>query len=193
MVIIELLVEYPYLLVPLIFFARVADVSLGAFRTIVVFRGHKFLASFIGFFEIIIWLIAAAQVLTNLDQWYLALAYASGFAVGNYVGISIENRFAIGNELIRCISFNRDVLSEKLREEGFKVVSFDGDMGEAYPVELLLIIEKRRKVPSLIRLIKDLDPSAVYSVSDVKSVYEGPDILPRRSLLGGVFMEIGKR
>ena len=178
---------------PLIFFARVADVSLGTFRTIVVFRGHKILASFIGFFEIIIWLIAAAQVLTNLDQWYLALAYASGFAVGNYVGISIENRFAIGNELIRCISFNRDVLSEKLREEGFKVVSFDGDMGEAYPVELLLIIEKRRKVPSLIRLIKDLDPSAVYSVSDVKSVYEGPDILPRRSLLGSVFMEIGKR
>lgn len=193
MVIIELLVEYPYLLVPLIFFARVADVSLGTFRTIVVFRGHKFLASFIGFFEIIIWLIAAAQVLTNLDQWYLALAYASGFAVGNYVGISIENRFAIGNELIRCISFNRDVLSEKLREEGFKVVSFDGDMGEAYPVELLLIIEKRRKVPSLIRLIKDLDSSAVYSVSDVKSVYEGPDILPRRSLLRSVFMEIGKR
>ena len=178
---------------PLIFFARVADVSLGTFRTIVVYRGHKLLASFIGFFEIIIWLVAAAQVLTNLDQWYLALAYASGFAVGNYVGISIENRFAIGNELIRCISFNRDVLAGKLREEGFKVVSFDGDMGEAYPVELLLIIEKRRKVPSLIRLIKDLDSTAVYSVSDVKSVYEGPVLLPRRSLLRNAFMEFGKR
>ena len=107
---IELLVEYPYLLVPLIFLARVADVSLGTFRTIVVFRGRKFLASFIGFFEIIIWLVAAGQVLTNLDQWYLALAYASGFAVGNYVGISIENRFAIGNELIRCISFNLSLI-----------------------------------------------------------------------------------
>ena len=136
----DLLVEYPYLLVPLIFFARVADVSLGTFRTIVIFRGHKLLAALIGFFEIIIWLVAAAQVLTNLEQWYLALAYASGFAVGNYVGISIESSFAIGNELIRCISFNRDVLAEKLRNEGFKVVSFDGDMGESHPVELLLII-----------------------------------------------------
>ncbi len=178
---------------PLIFFARVADVSLGTFRTIVIFRGHKFLASFIGFFEIIIWLVAAAQVLTNLDQWYLALAYASGFAVGNYVGISIESRFAIGKELIRCISFNRDVLADKLRAEGFKVVSFDGDMGEAYPVELLLIIEKRRYVPSLIQLIKDLDSTAVYSVSDVKSVYEGPDLLPQSSLLNSVFMQMGKR
>jgi len=183
MLIVELVVEYPYVLAPLIFLARVADVSLATFRTIVIFRGRRFLASFIGFFEIIIWLVAAAQVLTNLDQWYLALAYASGFAVGNYVGISIESRFAIGNELIRCISFNRDVLAGKLRKEGFKVVSFDGDMGEGYPVELLLIIEKRRSIPSLIRLIKELDPTAVYSVSDVKSVYDGPVLLPRRSFL----------
>jgi len=189
----ELLIEYPYLLAPLIFLARVADVSLGTFRTIVVFRGHKFMASFIGFFEIIIWLVAAAQVLTNLDQWYLALAYASGFAVGNYVGIWIESRFAIGDELVRCISFNRDVLAEKIREKGFKVVSFDGDMGEVNPVELLLIVEKRRNVPSLIQLIKELDQTAVYSISDVKSVYEGPDLLPRRSFLGSAFMLPGKR
>ncbi|EDN69914.1 conserved hypothetical protein [Beggiatoa sp. PS] len=138
-----------------------------------------------------IWLVAAAQVLTNLDQWYLALAYASGFAVGNYVGISIESRFAIGKELIRCISFNRDVLAEQLRNKGFKVVSFDGDMGKTYPVELLLIIEKRRNVSSLIQLINEFDPSAVYSISDVKSVYEGPD-LPRRSLLHSVLMQMGK-
>jgi len=178
----ELLVEYPYLLVPLIFFARVADVSLATFRTIVIFRGHKLLASVIGFFEIIIWLLAAAQVLTNLDQWYLALAYASGFAVGNYAGISIESHFAIGSELVRCISFNRDVLAGKLRKQGFKVVSLEGDMGKVFPVELLLIIEKRRNVPGLIQSIKELDDTAVYSVSDIKSVYEGPGLLPRRGL-----------
>lgn len=157
-----------------------------------VFRGHKLLASVIGFFEISIWLVAASQVLTNLDHWYFALAYAGGFAVGNYVGITIESRFAIGNDLIRCISFNRDVLAGKLRDEGFKAVSFDGDMGEAHPVELLLIIEKRRNVPSLIKLIKDLDHTAVYSVSDVKHVYDGPDLLPRHNLFGGAFMQFRK-
>jgi len=189
----ELFIVYPYLLVPLIFLARVADVSLGTFRTIVVFRGQKLLASFIGFFEIMIWLVAASKVLNNLDQWYLALAYASGFAVGNYVGIWIESRFAIGNELIRCISYNRDVLADKLREEGVKVVSFDGDMGKAYPVELLLITDKRRNIPSLIALIKKLDKSAVYSISDVKSVYEGPDLLPRHSFFGTASILMGKR
>ena len=176
----ELLDSMPYLLALLVFIARVMDVSLGTFRTIVVFRGHKFLAAFIGFFEITIWLVAAGQVFQNLDQWYLALAYAGGFSVGNYVGMWIENRFAIGNELVRCLSFNRDVLAEKVREKGFKVVSFDGDMGHEKPIELLFIVEKRRNVPSLIDLIKTLDSTAVYSVSDVKSVYEGPGPVGRR-------------
>ena len=63
------------------------------------------------------------------------------------------------------------------------MVAFDGDMGEDKPVEFLFIVEKRRNVPRLIRLIKELDQNAVYSVSDVKSVYEGTDLLPRRSFL----------
>jgi len=181
------------LLAPLIFFSRVADVSLATFRTIIIFRGRKLLASFIGFFEITIWLVAAGLVFANLDQWYLAAAYATGFAVGNYVGISIESRFAIGKELILCISFNRDVLAEKLRDKGFKVASFDGDMGEAHPIELLFITEKRRNVPSIIQLIKVLDQTAIYSVSDVKSVYEGPDLLPSRNLLRSTLMLLRKR
>ncbi len=151
------------------------------------------MASFIGFFEISIWLLAAAQVFANLDQWHLALAYAGGFAVGNYVGIVIENRFAIGDELVRCISFNRYVLAENLRENGYKVIAFDGDMGKNHPVEILLITEKRRNVPSLIQLIKVFDQTAIYSVSDVKSVYDGPDLLPRRNLLRSTLMMLRKR
>ena len=189
----ELLIEFPYLLIPFIFLARVADVSLGTFRTIVVFRGQKFIAALIGFFEIIIWLFAAGHVLKNLDKWYLALAYAAGFSVGNYVGVWIESRFAIGDELIRCISFSRHILADKIRSKGFKVVSFDGDMGQTHPVELLLIVEKRRNIPALICLIKDLDPTAVYTISDVKSVYDGPVLLKHRSFFDTAFMHSLKR
>jgi uncharacterized protein YebE (UPF0316 family) len=177
----EFVAQYPYILALLIFLSRVADVSLGTFRTIVIFRGYKLLASAIGFFEIIIWLVAAGQVFKHLDQWHLAFAYSAGFASGIYVGMWIENRFAIGKELIRCISFNRDILAEKIRNEGFKVVSVDGDMGEDKPVEVLFIVEKRRNIPELIQLINELDSNAVYTVSDLKSVYDGPDFISKRS------------
>ena len=103
-------------------------------------------------------------------------------------GMWIENHFAIGDELVRCLSFSRDILAGKIRDKGFKVISVDGDMGENKFVELMFIVEKRRNVPGLIKLIKELDQSAVYTVSDVKSVYEGPDLLPRRSFLGTIFL-----
>ena len=177
----EFIVEYPYLLAILIFLSRVADVSLGTFRTIVIFRGYKLLSSMIGFVEISIWLIAAGMVLKNLDQWHLAIAYSAGFATGIYVGMWIENSFAIGKELVRCISFNRDILALKIREKGHQVVSVDGDMGEDKPVEVLFIVERRRNIPKLIRLINELDQKAVYTISDLKSVYDGPDFINKSS------------
>jgi len=189
----DLLTEFPYLLALLIFLARVADVSLGTVRTIVVFRGYKFLAGVIGFFEILVWLVAAGQVLGNLDQWHLAIAYAAGFGTGNYVGIWIESRLAMGSEMIRCISYDRDVLANKIRHAGYKVISFDGDFGRDDPVELLLIVEKRRKIHELIKLIRELDQTAMYSVSPVTSVYDGPILMPRRTFLGSPLTLPGKR
>lgn len=189
----DLISQSPYLLTLLIFLARVADVSLGTVRTIVGFRGYKLLAAAIGFFEIIIWLIAAGQVLGNLDQWHLAIAYAGGFGTGNYVGIWIESRLAMGSEMVRCISYNPDVLANKIRQAGYKVISFDGDFGGDEPVELLLIIEKRRKIHELIKLLGKLDRFAEYSVSPITSVYDAPDLLPRRTFLGSPIFLPGKR
>ncbi len=102
-----------------------------------------------------------------MDKWFLALAYAGDFSVSNYVGMWIENRFAIGNELVRYLQFNRDILAKKIRDAGFQVISVDGDMGDDKLVELMFIVEKRRKISGLTELIKSLDNTAVYSVSVV--------------------------
>ena len=121
---------HPVLLAMAIFFARIMDVSLGTVRTIVVFRGHRLLAAVIGFFEIIIWVVAAGQVLQNLDAWYLVVAYAGGFGAGNYIGIWMESKLAIGREMVSAISFRADGgLARLLRERGFRAIDVDADMG----------------------------------------------------------------
>lgn len=66
--------EYPLVMVSLIFFARILDVSIGTVRTILVFRSHRIWAAVLGFFEVLIWLVAAGSVIQNLDTWYLAIA-----------------------------------------------------------------------------------------------------------------------
>ena len=54
---------HAWVLAPLIFCARVTDVSLGTCRQIIVVRGHRVLAAGIGFFESLIWLTAVSAVI----------------------------------------------------------------------------------------------------------------------------------
>src|SRR5262245_9825480 len=171
----SLIGTHAWLLAPLIFFARVTDVSLGTCRAIIVVRGHRILAAGIGFFESIIWLLAVSAVIKHIDAWYLALAYGAGFATGNYVGIWLESRIAIGSELVRAIVFDAPHrLADALRNLGYQAVQIAGSAGAGRPVEVILVVETRRRVPDLLTAIQRDAPGAVYTISDVKSVYEGP-------------------
>jgi uncharacterized protein YebE (UPF0316 family) len=166
---------HAWVLAPLIFCARVTDVSLGTCRQIIVVRGHRVLAAGIGFFESLIWLTAVSAVIARLDAWYLALAYGAGFATGNYVGIWLESRLAIGSELVRAIVIVAPHMpADALRERGYQAVQVAGSAGAGRPVEVILVVEARKRVPDLLAAIQRDAPGAVYTISDVKSVYEGP-------------------
>ena len=52
----------------LIFFARVADVSLGTMRIIFVSKNLKKLAPIVGFFEVFIWINVIGQVMQNVNS-----------------------------------------------------------------------------------------------------------------------------
>lgn len=168
----ELLDQAPWLLAIAIFAARVLDVSLGTVRILIGFRGHRLLASLIGFFEALIWVLAARQVLVHLDAWYLAVGYAAGFATGNFVGISLEKRLGVGMELVRIISYDPSVpLAHELTTLGFSVVEIKGSLRNRQPVEVIYVVARRRRVPDLIRRVTELEPSAIYTIADVKTCH----------------------
>jgi uncharacterized protein YebE (UPF0316 family) len=171
----------PWLLAPAIFVARVADVSLGTIRIIIGFRGYRWLAALIGFVEALIWVLAVRQVLLHLDaQPWLAVAYAGGFAAGNYLGISMERRIGVGRELVRAICYREDVsLAAALREAGYRVVELEGRGKGGRRVQVVYVVERRRKVPALIAMIAAFDAEAIYTVADVKThVGEEADLPP---------------
>ncbi len=188
----EFFSTYPWLLAPVIFLARVADVSLGTFRTIIVFRGHRPLAAAVGFVEVLIWVAAAGQVFNNLGSWHLAVAYAGGFACGNYFGMWLESRVAIGRELVRAISFGeKGRLAQKLRDVGHQVIELSGK-ADNQPVEIVLVVEKRRKIGALLSTIRAEDPQAIYTISDIKSSY-GQGLIEDKPLFNAGWRVRGKR
>jgi uncharacterized protein YebE (UPF0316 family) len=75
---------------------RICDVSLGTLRTIFVVQGRKYFAALVGFVEVLIWVFVIRFVVQNLDQFQNLIGYAAGFALGNILGITIEQKIGLG-------------------------------------------------------------------------------------------------
>lgn len=165
--------EYTYVLLPLmIFLLRIVDVSMGTLRIIFVSKGYKKLAPLIGFFEILIWIFAVSRIMENLNNWICYVAYAGGFATGNLVGMILEERLAIGHELIRVITKKEAIeLINALKDKGFGITSIkaNGINGE---VAVLYIIINRKKIDEVLETIKKYNPQALYTVEDIRSVHK---------------------
>ena len=173
------------ILIPLaIMLARICDVTLGTLRIIFVSRGMKILAPLLGFFEVLIWLIAIGQIMQNLSSWTHYVAYATGFALGNFIGILVEERLAVGMLAVRIITQKEATgLIAELRRQKIGTTSIDG-RGMTGKVSLIFLIINRQHLPLIQALVQKYNPQAFVSVSDVRSVQEG--YFPKRDSGRGV-------
>ncbi|NLA32292.1 MAG: DUF2179 domain-containing protein, partial [Methanomicrobiales archaeon] len=146
-----------------IFFARICDVTIGTMRIIFVARGMKMIAPILGFVEVFIWIIAIGQIFQNLTNPLNYLAYAAGFGMGNYVGMLIEERLAMGLALIRVIT-PRDAtnLIDYLRAAGYGVTVLDAQ-GKQGPGKVIFSVIKRKNVKDVENAIHEFAPKAFYS------------------------------
>ena len=170
---------YTWMILPaLIFIARVLDVSLGTVRVIFVSKGLKYIAPFVGFFEVLIWLLAIGQIMANLKNPACYIAYAGGFATGNYVGIIIAEKLSLGIVLLRVVTQkDADELVQSLSSAEYGVTSIDGQ-GVHGNVKIIFTIIQRKEITKVIELVKRFNPKAFYTIEDIGFVEEG--IFPLR-------------
>lgn len=155
----------------LIFCSRIVDVSLGTLRTISIVQGRKWMAFWLGFFEVILWLIVISAVIHRIqDNPVLGIFYAFGFAAGNMVGIELEHWLAMGHIILRVISREHSKeLTACIRVNGFSVTVFHGE-GKDGPVDELYIVCRRRDLKPLLRLVQDIAPDAFYVTEQAGAV-----------------------
>ena len=83
-----------FLLITKIFFARIFDVSLGTYRTILTVKGKIVLPTVIAFFEVLIWFYVAKEaLLIEIDSIIIPVSYALGYATGSLLGTYFSKRF----------------------------------------------------------------------------------------------------
>jgi uncharacterized protein YebE (UPF0316 family) len=163
-----------YFVLPLfIFLARIFDQSLGILRILFATKGFKYLVLVAGFFESAVWLIAISQIMQNLSNVFCYIAFAGGFAFGNYFGMYLENKLSIGSVIIRVV-FQKD--SEQtlllLKQLKFRVTEIDA-LGMDGPVKMIFSTIRRKDLKQFLGVLSKNNPSAFYTVEDVKKVKDG--------------------
>ncbi len=164
---------FNYLIMPLlIFIARVGDVSINTLRIVFVLNGKKFIAPMLGFFEALIWLLAIGQIIQNINNPLSYIAYAGGFAMGIFVGMTIEEKLAMGRVLVRVITPEpMHDLIDYMKERGYRftMVGAEGSYGR---VQLLFTVLKRDTLKEYIEKVKECNQKAFYTIESVKKISE---------------------
>lgn len=174
-----------YFVLPLlILMARVVDVSMDTVRVIMISKGYRKMAPFIGFFQALIWLITITRIMANLGNWVTYIGYAGGFGIGTYVGMKIEGKLALGFELVRIVTrADAGKLIDILRRRNFSVTSMQG-RGRDGDVGIIYIILKRKAIEEALKIISNFNPKAFYTIEDVRFVSNHQELsqpgLPRR-------------
>ncbi len=165
---------FTFVLLPLIiFFARICDVSFGTIRIVMVSKGQKLIAPLLGFFEVLLWLITMTKIVQNMDNWICYIAYAAGFATGNYIGLLLEEKLAVGLVKIQIITRREaSKLITELRNSDYGITHQDA-MGNNQNVSIIYSIIKRTDISKVEGIISKYNPNAFYSIEDVKFVNKG--------------------
>lgn len=169
----EFLDTYPWLLPIIIFVGRICDVTLGTLRIIFVSKGEKKKAPIVGFFEVFIWVIVISQIFRNANDIIAYLAYAGGYATGNYVGILVENKIAFGFQLFRIYTKkNGTELTQILNSNGIGSTYIKGE-GAISEVSVIETVVSRKLEKKVISIINHFDADAFYLIEDIRSKQKG--------------------
>lgn len=155
-----------------IFLSKIVENALATLRLIVVANGKKLLGAILQFAISLVWIIVTGAVVVNVHKDPLKiLFFALGSFVGSYVGSYIEEKVAMGSNMLLSI-VSQDLgnpIASKIREEGFAVTVLQGE-GKEKKRAILMIMVSRKKRHHLVDVIQKMDQEA-FIVSENASLF----------------------
>lgn len=164
------------LLYLIIFCAKIVEVSISTVRLVLINKGERVKGAILGFVEIMIWLVVVSSVLTNIAEDPIkVLIYAAAFSLGNFIGVTIESKIAVGLASIQVVVNQKDgeLLADALRDQEYGVTIIEGKGKDESVKSLLFIQLKRKKIPEAVKVIKQNNPNAYITINDIKSMLGG--------------------
>ena len=155
--------------------AKIIEITIQSLKTCMMVKGERVKAALLGFVECAVWGLVVAGVIGTLgDNLFLLLFYCLGYAIGLFLGATIENKIALGTSNLEIIA--NDESTEKitayLRERNMGYTVFEG-RGSKDKMNMVFIVLARKEAPKVLRdLRRECDNKLFVAVSEV-SKYAG--------------------
>ncbi len=147
----------------------VLEVAVWQVRVALATRGRKRIAAVLGAVNAVMSVVALGQVVTNLDRPANVAGYALGVAVGVYLGVVVDGRFA-GDPVEFRVVLSGDGAGPagKLRARGWPVTTQSAH-GLDGPVTVLFVVVDAGRTAEVERDLELLTPEGFRTSSRLRS------------------------
>ena len=158
----------------IILVSKIVENALSTVRLIVVANGKKLLGAILNTVGSIIWIFTAGIVIVDINKDLLKVFFfCLGSGIGSYVGSYIENKLALGNNLLMCIIDKSELdMVDTLRDKGYGITTVSG-YGKDTEKYVLMIFTTRKKRRKLVEDIKSLNNDCMIISEAANTLYGG--------------------
>ena len=150
----------------LIFILKIFENSVNTLRLLYTSSNQKLLSSLLQMLCSLLFITTTSLVVINCNDFLIIIVFSLGCTIGSYIGSLIEEKIALGNNIIICIT-ELNIMNE-IRNNGYKLTSTKGTGLDIK--NIIFIITSRKKKRKLVKLLKELDEN-IFIMSG-NAVYE---------------------
>ena len=166
---------HPIVVCLLVCAAKIVEISIQSLKTCMMVKGQRLKAAFLGFIECMIWGLVISTIISTLgDNLLLLVFYCAGYAMGLFLGSTIEGKIALGTSNLQLIANdeNTKLIIAYLRQNKRGYTVFSGQ-GSTDKMNMILIVLSRREMKKVLREIRKLCNNRVFVVASDVSKYAG--------------------
>lgn len=150
----------------IIFISKTVELALGTLRIIVIANGKKLFGAILQGIIAVVWMCITGVVIVNItEDPFKIVAFALGSALGSYVGSLIEEKIAIGSNMLIVIINKKfkDKIIPIIKQYKYSICNIKNyDKNKT----ILLIVIPRKNRKNIINIVRNVDKNSTIIVNN---------------------------
>lgn len=151
-----------------IFLSKIIENAVGTLRLIVVANGKKKLGAILQGIVALVWIFGTGIVIIDINKdIFKIVIFVIGSIVGSYLGSIIEEKIALGSNMLICITKEKyeQKIKEKLNKYNITTIC---EKNNNYSI--LLIVLKRKEINKINKTLKRIDKDIIIISEKAKTL-----------------------